>query len=108
MNTVYEQVGRCLRERRTRAGMTQQALAERAGLSVSFVSFLESGRKKGSLETYQRLARALGIPLADLFRSGAPARWPRLEPASHLAGLNVAERQAIWRLVATFRKRRKG
>lgn len=102
---VYEQVGNTVRDFRTKAGLTQQQLAERAGLSVSFVSFLESGRKKGSLETYQRLARALGIPLASLFRGASPAGW---QPANfaRLDGLTAAEHRAVWRLVRTFRRSR--
>ena len=106
-DAIYEEVGRALRESRIGAGLTQQQLAERAALSVSFVLFLESGRKKGSLETYHRLARALGIPLARLFSSSAPAGWaPRRKPAA-IEGLTAAEHRALWRLVRAFRRRRK-
>ena len=103
-DAIYEQVGRALRETRMSAGLTQQQLAERAGLSVSFVSFLESGRKKGSLETYHRLARALGIPLAHLFSSSAPAGWTPRKKSTAFEGLTAAEHHVLWRLLKRSRR----
>jgi transcriptional regulator with XRE-family HTH domain len=106
-NAIYEQVGRALRESRVGIGLTQQQLAERAGLSVSFVSFLESGRKKGSLETYHRLARALGVPLAHLFSTSAPSGWTPRRKSAAFEGLTAAEHRALWKLVRAFKGRRK-
>ncbi|MEK7474114.1 MAG: helix-turn-helix transcriptional regulator [Candidatus Coatesbacteria bacterium] len=103
-DVIYEQVGRALREIRTGAGLTQQQLAERAGLSVSFVSFLEAGRKKGSLETYHRLAHALGIPLARLFSGSAPAGWAARSKATGSEGLTAAEHRVLWRLLKRSRR----
>jgi len=100
---VYATAGRNLRRLRQSAGMTQQGLAERAGLSTPFVSFLEIGRKKGSLESYHRLATALGAPLSALFDPGpGKAPWGK-DP---LPGLTAAERRTVWRLVQTLRRRR--
>ena len=101
--SVYETAGRNMRRLRLGAGLTQQALAERAGLSTPFVSFLEIGRKKGSLESYDRLAAALGAPLSALFDPGSgKAPWGK-DP---LPGLNAAERQSVWRLVQTLRRKK--
>jgi len=47
-------------------GMTQAALAERAGVHRVTVAEIETGRKQGSVETLRRLATALGITLDDL------------------------------------------
>ena len=47
-------------------GMTQQALAAAAGLSKSYLSQIESGKKTGTLETLRRLARVLGVEVDDL------------------------------------------
>lgn len=104
MENAYALAGRNIRAHRTKAGLTQQVLAERADLSTAFLSFLESGRKKGSLETYDRLARALDIPLAALFH--APARKaPRRQEELKLSlgGLTAGERRAIYRLVNSLR-----
>lgn len=52
--------------RRTRAGYSQEALGDRAQLSRGGVGKMEGGQVGGSLDTYVRLAGALGITLDDL------------------------------------------
>lgn len=109
MDNVYARTARRLRELRTRRGMTQAALAERAGITSSFLSFLELGRKKGSLDTYDQLARGLGVRLADLFRDGteepAAGRGRYVIPVGHLT---VGERQSLNRLAVEFGRRKDG
>jgi transcriptional regulator with XRE-family HTH domain len=60
-----------LKETRLRRGLTQEALAERAGLSVGVVKKLERGGV-GRLETYHALARALGVRTSALLESAGP------------------------------------
>ncbi len=55
-----------LRVWREYRGLTQQALADAAGVGKSYVSQIESGRKVGTVETLSRLARALEVELDDL------------------------------------------
>jgi transcriptional regulator with XRE-family HTH domain len=50
-----------LREARMREKMTQEALARKAGLSSSMIALLESGRKRGSVDTWDRLELVLGV-----------------------------------------------
>jgi transcriptional regulator with XRE-family HTH domain len=57
--------GARLKELRRRAGITQQALAQSAGLSVSTVARLEQGGRPAP-ETVALLARALGVPVGSL------------------------------------------
>ncbi len=47
-------------------GMTQQELAEKAGISVPYLSQLETGKRKGSLGAMNAIAKALGVTLDDL------------------------------------------
>lgn len=55
-----------LRQHRSRAGLTQEELAERAGLSVDAIGLLERGvRQRPQRHTVQRLAEALGLGGAD-------------------------------------------
>ena len=51
---------------REHRGMTQAELAARSGLSSSYVSQIEAGRRHGSLKVLRRLARALAVDLEDL------------------------------------------
>jgi DNA-binding XRE family transcriptional regulator len=47
-------------------GLTQQQVAEAAGISKSYLSQLESGQRKGSAEVLARVAKALNVSLDDL------------------------------------------
>jgi DNA-binding XRE family transcriptional regulator len=56
-----------LRQLRTARGWTQAQLARRAGITVPYLSMLESGvRREPSLSVLRRLARALGVPTVAL------------------------------------------
>jgi transcriptional regulator with XRE-family HTH domain len=53
-----------LRDARRRAGLSQAALAARAGTSQATISAYESGRKTPSVATLSRLLQAMGSRLA--------------------------------------------
>src|SRR4051794_1561876 len=56
-----ETFGALLRRHRLRAGLTQEGLAERAGLSPRGVIHLERGTRRPYPDTVHRLASALGL-----------------------------------------------
>jgi transcriptional regulator with XRE-family HTH domain len=63
--------------------MSQERLAEAAGLSVEIVKALEQGRRNSArLETLRRLADALGEPVAALATGPPRATTPALEEAT--------------------------
>ncbi|GIV78099.1 MAG: transcriptional regulator [Litorilinea sp.] len=47
-------------------GLTQQQLAEAAGISVPYLSQIESGKRQGSPEVLAAIAKALGLSLDDI------------------------------------------
>jgi predicted ATPase/DNA-binding XRE family transcriptional regulator len=53
--------GVLLRQHRIAAGLTQEAMAERAGLAVRGIQDLEGGRHRPHRQTVKRLARALAL-----------------------------------------------
>jgi DNA-binding XRE family transcriptional regulator len=55
-----------LRVWREYRGLTQQALADAAGVGESYISQLEAGTKTGSLGTIRALADALQVDVEDL------------------------------------------
>ena len=46
--------------------LTQQQLAEAAGISVPYLSQIESGKRKGTVEILSAIAKALGLSLDDV------------------------------------------
>jgi transcriptional regulator with XRE-family HTH domain len=67
-------VGVRLRELRGVRRLTLRDVAERAGLSESFLSQVERGRASASIASLRRIADALGIGISDLFQPAGPAR----------------------------------
>lgn len=59
-------IGGRIREFRTRAGLTQEKLAERAGLPQSHISKLENRKHSPSHLTIQKIAKALGVKVSQL------------------------------------------
>jgi len=51
---------------RRHAGLTQQQLSDLSGVSQRLISSIETGIREGSIETYQKLARALGVSVSYL------------------------------------------
>jgi transcriptional regulator with XRE-family HTH domain len=72
-------VGERLRKTRLRRRMTLRQVAERAGLTQSYISQLERGRVNGSIGSLQRIAAALGTTMAELFEpaDSSPVRVVR-------------------------------
>src|SRR6266516_2456250 len=60
-------VGERLRALRRFRRATLRTVAERSGLSESFLSQVERGRSSASIESLRRVADALGVSMADLF-----------------------------------------
>lgn len=54
--------GKALRIARAASGLQQQELAERAGLTASYVSLVEMGRRNPSVTAIRKLSRALEVP----------------------------------------------
>lgn len=65
-NTVAAQFGRRLRACRIRTYVTQEELAERAGLHRTAISLLERGARMPRVDTLLRLAAALEVEPADI------------------------------------------
>ena len=69
MSEIVEILGKNIRNLRKEAEWTQEKLAEKAGISVPFMTQIELARKSPSLEVIESIAKALGVPYAQLFKS---------------------------------------
>lgn len=93
MSTIAEDSGLSqriaarVRELRAARALSLDALAQHAGVSRSMISLIERGESSPTAALLERLATALGVPLASLF--DAPAA--RAEPVARAAD------QPIWR-----------
>src|SRR5258706_1581902 len=80
-------VGKRLRAIRIARRRTLRDVAERAGLSESFLSQVERGRASASIASLRRIADGLGVSMADLFQPSvlAQPRWLRRDERPTLA-----------------------
>jgi transcriptional regulator with XRE-family HTH domain len=64
---LREAVGDALRRRRLAQGRTLREVAEAAGVSLTYLSEVERGRKEASSEVLEAVCAALQLALAELF-----------------------------------------
>lgn len=76
-----------LRTARSRAGLSQRALASAARTSQSAIAAIEAGRKQPTVATLERLMQAAGTELvpAEAEQAALLRRGRRLEDVLHLA-----------------------
>ena len=75
MSDLAKRLGQRIRDLRTQRPerWTQEDLAERARISVSFLSMIERGERVAHVETLASLADALGSSLSEIFAAAEPA-----------------------------------
>ncbi|MGP1603305.1 MAG: helix-turn-helix domain-containing protein [Treponema sp.] len=69
MSEIAEIVGQNIRQLRKQSGWTQEKLAEKAGISVPFMTQIELARKTASLDVIGAIAKAFGVSYERLFKS---------------------------------------
>jgi transcriptional regulator with XRE-family HTH domain len=69
VSEIGKRLGRRIRDLRTQRVQrwTQEELADRAGISVSFLSMIERGERIPHVETLAAIATALDVSLSELF-----------------------------------------
>ena len=69
MPTIEQKLGRRIAELRQKANLTQAQLAEAAGYSDDFIGLVERGINAPSVSGLERIAKALRVPIRELFGS---------------------------------------
>ena len=67
MDAFVEDFGKHIRFVRLGRGLTQEELAHRAGVHVTYLSGIERGRRNPSLKNIRLLAMALEVTVSSLF-----------------------------------------
>ncbi|MFZ2025773.1 MAG: helix-turn-helix transcriptional regulator [Microgenomates group bacterium] len=64
---IDRKLGKKVQKLRKKAGMTQEKLAESVSLSMKYIQFIESAKRKPSLKTVYKIASALKVKPKELF-----------------------------------------
>lgn len=98
-------IGLRIRQLREQKGLSQGDIEKATGLLRCYTSRVENGHTVPSLETLERFAAALNIPLYELFYSGEePPPTPfltsrkSLEELAGEEGMNEADAKFLWKL----------
>lgn len=67
MSDLAQITGQRIRMHRQRLGLTQEELAERAGLHNTYIGQVERGEKNLTLNSLEKILKALDIPLCRFF-----------------------------------------
>jgi transcriptional regulator with XRE-family HTH domain len=65
--SIKQRFGKAIRRRRRELDLSQEELAERAELHRTYISNIERGELNPSLETMEKLVKALDISVSALF-----------------------------------------
>ena len=69
MSDISKIIGERIRMYRTRRKLSQDTLGEKAGLHGAYIGQLERGEKNATLESIEKVARALDLPFEILFEN---------------------------------------
>lgn len=86
-----EALGATLRAARERAGLTQSQVAQRAGISTSFVRMVETGRSDISLSRLLNWLALFGLAVGDVVKSHGHEGPVLVTSPSHWIKLNLGE-----------------
>lgn len=90
-SAVLRPLGAQLRRLRLDRDMTQETLAELASLNYKYVGRVELGKADPGADVLVRLARALSVPVGELFETITPTGGSaRLLPAADVESVTAA------------------
>jgi transcriptional regulator with XRE-family HTH domain len=86
-------LGKRIRQLREEKKLSQEAIEKQTGLLRHYISRVENGHTVPSLETLERLAAALEVPLYQLFYEGKEPSTPP-SPADHKRTRRLLEKRS--------------
>lgn len=107
MSEIAKIVGQRIRNNRTKAGLSQEALAEFAGCHYTYIGQLERGEKNATIETIERISKALDLPLSKLFEKLGGSKDEKdiaLECYDFISSKSMAEQEQIYKILLEMDK----
>lgn len=93
--SIDNEIGNRIRLKRLESRLSLRALAERAGLTASFLSQLERGRVNVSLGSLRRIAEGLGVPLLHFLEDSQVPAPPDTSPLQYSPVVLAAHRRTL-------------
>ena len=107
MSEISKLIGQRIRNYRTQQKLSQEKLAELCGCHPTYSGQVERGEKNATLESIEKIASALNIPLAQLFEKlgdGEISDSIPLKCYEFLSAKTKAEQEHLYRLLVEMDK----
>lgn len=107
MSKMLDHFAREMKIRRKHAGLSQEALAERTGVSIALISEIERGIASPTFQTLEKISNYFGVPVSSLLvpeESSATVETLKLTLISAILAMDsqqlVATRKFIDKILA--------
>ena len=110
MSEISKLIGQRIRNYRTQQKLSQEKLAELSGCHPTYIGQVERGEKNATLESIEKIASALNIPLAQLFEKlgdGEISDSIPLKCYEFLSAKTKAEQEHLYHLLIEMDKYKK-
>jgi transcriptional regulator with XRE-family HTH domain len=98
-------IGERLRALRESKNLSQGDIEKRTGLLRCYISRVENGHTVPAVETLEKMARALEVPLYQLFYDGdEPPKWPNMPKRKSAGDAPWGSRGKEARFLFNFRR----
>ena len=107
MSEIAKIVGQRIRNNRTKLGLSQEDLAEFAGCHYTYIGQLERGEKNATIETIERISKALDLPLSKLFEKLGGSKEEKdiaLECYDFISSKSRYEQEQIYKILLEMDK----
>ena len=111
MSDIAKVLGQRIRNYRTSKGWSQEKLAEISDFHPTYIGQIERGEKNATIESYEKISKALNVPLSKLFEKlGVEEDGTRnipLECYEFLSRKTKKEQEQIYRILLEIDKYKK-
>jgi len=107
MKELAKALGKRIRSYRTNKKISQEKLAELSGCHPTYIGQLERGEKNATLESIEKIAAALSVPLSTLFENLGESREEEKTPRlcyELLLSKSKSEQETIYKILQEIDK----
>ena len=110
MSEIAKIIGQRIRNYRLNGGLSQERLAELSGCHPTYIGQLERGEKNATIESIEKIAVSLNVPLSKLFEklggAGTGSRDIPLECYEFLSAKTPDEQEQLFKILLELDKYR--
>ncbi len=108
MSEIAKIIGQRIRNNRTKLGLSQENLAELSGCHPTYIGQLERGEKNATIESIEKISKALDLPLSKLFEklggSKTDIKDIALDCYEFISAKNKEEQEQIYKILLEMDK----